>query len=92
MARRRSFRRSSSRRFGGVSQSSIVDGALAGAAANVAARYIGPWGAPVALAGVGVFRKNPTLQLLAGVSVGNTLAQSINLPGATAAMNPAGVL
>lgn len=93
MARRRSSRRSSSRRFGGVSQSSILNGAMGGAAANVAARYIGPtYGPAVGLAAVGIFRKEPTLQLMAGVSIGSALANGIALPGASGSAGSAGVL
>lgn len=89
---RKTSRRSSSRRFGGIAQSSIMDGAMAGAAANIAARYVGPtWGPAAGLAAVGVWRKNPTLQLLAGIQAGDSLAGTFNLPGA-AAGSSSGVL
>lgn len=94
MARRRSSRRSSRRSFGrGVSQSSLLNGAMGGAAANIAARYIGPQYGPAAgLAAVGIFRKDNTLQTLAGVSIGSALVSGLQLPGATGSMGSAGVL
>lgn len=73
---------------GSILANPIVRGTAAGAASNVASRYIGPWGAPAALGAVGFATKDRTLQTLAGVAAGNVLMSTVALPGGAA--SPAG--
>lgn len=68
-------RRSRGRKFAsriGGKKSAIVDGVIAGAAGNLV--NLGtPLGNSLVLAGVGYWRKNETLQTIAGVSLGQQL-------------------
>lgn len=71
-----------------------MDGALGGAAAAIATGYVGPTYGPAAgMAAVGIWRKNATLQTLAGASIGAQLAGKLSLPGSSgAAMGSGGLL
>lgn len=92
MARRRSSRRSFRGVSRGVSKNALIDGAMAGAAGSLAAQYVGPmYGPALGFAAVGIWRKNPTAQFIAGASLGANLASSFALPGGTA-VGPGGVL
>lgn len=97
MARRktRTYRRSSGgRSFGrGAQTGSIINGALGGAAARFATGYFGhTYGPAVGLGAVGMWRRDATLQTLAGVSIGTALSAGLTLPGSTGAMPPGGFL
>lgn len=94
MARRSRRSGGRARSFGrGFSQGSIVNGALGGAAARIATGYLGPTYGPAAgLAAVGMFRKDNTLQTLAGVSIGSALAANLALPGSGSTTTPGGFL
>lgn len=84
MAKRKSRGRSFGRkgvRFGG-----LIDGAMGGAAASLGSRAIGAdYGPAVGLAAVGLWRRNDTLQTMAGVAIGANLASRVNVPGLGAA-------
>lgn len=94
MARRRTSRKSSFRGVTrGINQNALINGALGGAGAAIATGYIGPeYGPAAGLAAVGVWRKDPTLQTLAGISIGSKLASRFSLPGAGSMASPGGVL
>lgn len=93
MARRRSRRSFASRASRGVSKNALIDGAMGGAAAALAAGYVGPTYGPAAgLAAVGIWRKNPTLQTMAGASIGAQLAGGLKLPGSSGGLGSGGVL
>ena len=49
-------------RGGGGSFKPFIDGGLAGIAGQIIQRWLGPWGHPLATAGIGYWRKNQTLQ------------------------------
>lgn len=55
----------------------IIDGALAGVAGNIASRYVGAWGAPIATLGIGYFRKNNTLKTIGGIEAGAMLGSMV---------------
>lgn len=59
----------------------IIDGALAGVAAQAGSKYLGSWGTAAGYAGVGMFRKNSTLQVLGGVALGRQIAGMIPFIG-----------
>ena len=92
MARRRSSRRSFRGVTRGINQNALLNGAMAGAAGSLAAQYVGPmYGPALGFAAVGIFRKDPTAQFIAGASLGANLASSFTLPGGTP-VGPGGVL
>ena len=71
----------------------FIDGGMGGAAASIGARAIGSdYGPAVGLAAVGLWRRNDTLQTMAGVSIGAKLADRINVPGLGAGSGSTGVL
>ena len=74
---------SRSRSFGGVKTKQILDGVLAGAAETFATRYLGAWGEPAALIGVGWFRRNTTLSTLGGIEIGQMIGGMVGGGGAT---------
>lgn len=55
-----------------------IDGLLAGAAGNLAGKYLGSMGQPIGTLGVGWFRKNNTLMTIGGLQLGSML---INMTG-----------
>lgn len=67
---KRSYRRASG---GAGGFKPIVDGVLAGAGGQVASKYIGAWGQPAAILGVGYFMKNNTLKTIGGMQIGAML-------------------
>lgn len=83
MARRKRSGGRRGRSFGGrAGFGAIIDGGLGGAAASFGARVIGPdYGPAVGLAVAGMWRRNPTLQTLAGVELGASIANRVNVPG-----------
>jgi len=80
-ARRRYVRRAATRarrtynRTGGFKP--IIDGAIAGVAAEVGQKFLGNWGAPVGIGAVGMFTKNNTLKTIAGLQVGSIVGDMI---------------
>lgn len=62
-----------------------VAGAIAGALTPAANKYLGQWGQPAAMLGVGLYMKNDTLETLGGYSIGVKLGSSLAnaLPGGT---------
>jgi len=60
--------------LGGMSgaMNNVLAGALGGAAGNFAGRYNAQFGPALGMGAVGVFMKNPTLQTIAGMSLGNS--------------------
>lgn len=81
---------SRARSFGGRSKP-LIDGALAGVATPFAANYLGRYGAPAALIGVGMFRKNDTLTTLGAFNLGASLIAGSGVMG-TSAMPAGGYL
>lgn len=63
-------------RSGGGSMKPIIDGVLAGAGGQLAAKYLGAYGQPIAHLGIGYFRNNPTLKVLGAMEIGNILVSS----------------
>jgi len=61
-------------RGGGGKFKPVIDGALAGIGGNIASKYLGNWGNPVAYGAVGIWRRNQTLTTLAGVSLGQAVS------------------
>lgn len=47
-----------------------VEGVLAGVVTPISTKYLGKWGQPAAMLGVGYYTKNDTLQTLGGYSIG----------------------
>lgn len=91
----RKTRRSGGRRSGGFrsGMNPAIDGAIGGAAASLGAGYLGPtWGPAAGLYVAGAWRKNQTLQTLAGLSIGAQLASSLQLPGMSGSVGAGGLL
>lgn len=76
----RTAKRAYSKRNGGGTKQ-ILDGVLAGVGGQLAGKYIGGWGAPIATLGIGMFRNNTTLKTLGGLQVGNMIAGMIPFIG-----------
>lgn len=51
----------------------IIDGLIAGAGSQIAGKYLGAWGRPVAVLGVGYYMKNSTLKTIGGMEIGAML-------------------
>ena len=68
-------------RSGGGKFKNILDGVMGGAGDGFLSGFIGEWSTPVAFGAVGYFRNNPTLQTLAGVSVGEKLVTMLPFIG-----------
>ena len=66
---------------GGNSMKPIIDGLIAGAAGQVASKYIGNWGHPAATLGIGYFRKNTTLKTEGARELGAMLATQLPVIG-----------
>lgn len=75
-------------RSAGGRASPVIDGALAGVAAPFANKFLGPWGTPATLLGVGLFRKNATLTTLGAFTGAAALTASTGAMGVSPA--PAG--
>lgn len=91
----RKTRRSTPRRSigRGFNQNALLNGAMGGAAASIASGYVGPtYGPALGFAAVGMFRKDQTLQVLAGAALGSQLAANLALPGATRGAAAGGLL
>lgn len=89
---KRSRKSRSRRSFGGRSFNGFIDGGMGGAAASIGARVLGPdYGPAVGLGAVGMWRRNDTLQTMAGVDIGAKLASRVNVPGFSGAA-PGGLL
>jgi hypothetical protein len=69
----------SRRSVGGTKQ--ILDGVLAGVGGQLAGKYVGGWGAPIATLGVGMFRNNTTLKTIGGLEIGGMIAGMIPFIG-----------
>lgn len=69
------YRRARGRRSSGMGGlKPLIDGFLAGAGGQVAQKYIGPYGHPVAAIGVGWFRRNPVLKIVGARELGAMVA------------------
>ncbi len=91
MARRRTRSRGSTRtrtvtrarniyhraKSGAKGFSRAIEGAIAGAVTPIATKYLGKWGQPAAMLGVGMYTKNDTLQTLGGYSIGVQIGQGL---------------
>lgn len=74
MARRRSYRKVYRRaRTSGGSFKPIIDGVIAGAAGQLAGKYLGNMGHPIATLGIGYFRNNTTLKTIGAQNLGAML-------------------
>jgi len=73
---RRAAKRVYSRSKGG-NMKPFVNGAIAGVAAEAAQKYIGRWGAPVAMGAVGWYFKDNTLKTISGLQIGSMVGDMI---------------
>lgn len=55
----------------------IIDGAIAGIAAEAGQKFLGNWGAPLGIGAVGMFMKNNTLKTIAGLQVGSIVGDML---------------
>ena len=69
------------RRASGGGFKPVIDGAIAGAAGNVASKFLGSYGMPAAAIGIGIWRKNSTLKTIGGLELGAMLSQNIPFLG-----------
>ena len=68
-------------RGGGGSFKPMIDGGLAGLIGQIATKWLGAYGHPVATLGVGYFRNNTTLKTEGARELGALLATKIPLLG-----------
>ncbi len=80
MARRRYARRAR-RAIGGAGMKPLIDGAIAGIAAEAGQKFIGGYGAPLGIAAVGMWRRNATLKTIAGMQLGSLIGDKIPMIG-----------
>jgi len=59
----------------------IIDGALAGIGAEAAQKFLGSYGAPVAIGAVGIWKKNATLKTIAGLQAGSIIGDMLPMIG-----------
>ena len=59
----------------------IIDGAMAGVASEAAQKFLGSYGAPVAIGAVGMLRKNNTLKTIAGLQAGSLIGDMLPVIG-----------
>jgi len=69
------------RRAGGGSMKPLIDGAIAGVAAEAAQKFIGSYGAPIAVGAIGIYRKNATLKTIAGLQAGSIIGDMLPVIG-----------
>lgn len=67
--------------LGGIATKPIIDGLLAGGLGQLASKWIGLWGHPVATLGVGLWQNNSTLKTEGAREIGAMLAQQIPFIG-----------
>jgi hypothetical protein len=60
----------------------LLAGGIGGVAARVGGNFNATWGPGVGLAATGLVMKNPTLQTLAGMNLGNAIAGTVMGGGA----------
>lgn len=68
----------------GLGRRPAVSGLVGGAAANFAASVSPTYGPGAALVGVGILMKNPALETIGGVALGNALVGTTGIPGSAA--------
>lgn len=73
---------SRARSFGGGKIGPVLDGVMAGVAAQVGNAFLPSFGAAGGMAAVGWFRNNPTLMTLAGLNLSRNIPVGNFIPGA----------
>ncbi len=81
MARRRKYTRRAKSFAGGAGMKPLIDGAIAGIAAEAGQKFIGGYGAPLGIAAVGMWRRNATLKTIAGMQLGSLIGDKIPMIG-----------
>ena len=59
----------------------MIDGAMAGIAAEAGQKFIGAYGAPIGIGAVGMIRKNATLKTIAGLQMGSMIGDMLPVIG-----------
>ena len=65
------------RSAGGTGNKPIIDGFIAGLGAEVGQKFLGQYGAPAAILGVGIFRRNATLKTIGSMQLGSIVGEMI---------------
>lgn len=67
--------------FKGLNVNRVIDGGIAGVGGQIAQRFLGPWGHPLATVAVGWWRKNETLQTEGARELGALIGQMLPVIG-----------